>query len=155
MIILHPHVPTERPEQQAGCWAALELLRDRWDVHDIEIDPQEDAGYARALRERWRDGQDWLIVEHDVVVSAELVMQLESCHELLCSALYPGFPVPTIPPLWVTLGCTKITARARGACDPPGETHWRTLDGEMTAWLAHANRCSWHLHTTLRPRHDH
>lgn len=153
--IIHPHVPTHRPAEQAPCWEALAAAEEAgWPVEHVELSPADPLAYGAALAARWDGPGDWLIVEHDVAPSVELVAEMMACERLTCFAGYG----PAVESVAATLGCTRITERARrrtGAWPvPPGIT-WHVLDAWLTSGITSALglRELWHPHGPVAHYH--
>lgn len=102
-----------------------------------------------------------MVVEHDVEVSAALLISYRLCPEPLCTHAHhtdgtnhqwlahaERERIPTS--VAATLGATKITAAARKSCDvmvaiPPGMPY-QLLDRYLTTALSTALQMKWHLH---------
>lgn len=74
----------------------------RWSTVDVS---SSDHAYFDLLSELWSEWEDFVIVEHDVVVSEAALVSLEECPSDWCCCPYP-YGRGTI----VGLGCTKFTA---------------------------------------------
>jgi hypothetical protein len=154
--LLAPFVVGHRPDDQAPTLALLDRLEDAgWSVERIALDPADPLAYAKELKIRWHDRHDWLIVEHDVVPSLRLLRELALCPDLLCTQPYPGAGFPTVTPpggrpkvVSSSLGCVKISARARQVCGswPISLVPWHVLDTYVTGALAAAVPEGWHVH---------
>lgn len=104
--------------------------------------------YWRFLDELWHRGESFIIVEHDIVVTPEVISKLVRCPRPWCANPYlqlPGEPV-------TGLGCTKFSARLLRAVDPfdPGPTHviWQNVDYELCSRLRAAGYEN-HVHTPV------
>ena len=150
MYIIYPFCPGVREEDQEKSRAAVRALEAAgWEVDYIELPPGAPLAYWQALRDHWDDPVDWLVVEHDVAPSVDLVAEMAACPRLLCTRGY-GLPVPGEP--WaVMLGCTKFSARARqrAGWPLPEPVAWHLLDSYLTgAVVARLGLAEgWHQHT--------
>lgn len=95
----------------------------------------DDYAYGDALAEQWRAGEDFFVVEHDVVPPANALLQLE-----LCPAPYCAFPYAWSTCVGPALGCTRFrrelledyptameeALQVPSAYGKPG--HWRQID---------------------------
>lgn len=102
----------------------------------VRIDPRDDAAYWGVLAAAWaRTGEDLVIVEQDIGISAGVVPGFAACREPWC-----GHPYPIGASLLVCLGCTRFTSRLKAAepdlLEAVGRDHggglpakdWRRLD---------------------------
>ena len=150
MYIIYPFCPGVREEDQEKSRAAVRALEAAgWEVDYIELPPGAPLAYWQALRDHWDNPHDWLVVEHDVAPSVDLVTEMAACPRLLCTRGY-GLPVPGDP--WaVMLGCTKFSARARQRTGwpLPEPVAWHLLDSYLTgAVVARLGLAEgWHQHT--------
>ncbi len=102
-----------------------------------------DSAYWRLLDELWRCGEDFCIVEHDVVVNASTFDELDSCEEAWCS--FPHLYVCGGPAGYQGMGCVRFRAsvllKVPDAMERVAEKsdidhapkHWCTID----KWLQH------------------
>ena len=96
----------------------------------------EDA-YHELLRRCWRTGMDFLVVEHDIVVTDEAIQDLVDCPEPWCAQ-----PYMVAGEVQVALGCTRFrgefTQHWEGfweyVADEIG-THWAILDAALRTTL--------------------
>ena len=160
MIIVHPYLPGCREDEQAPTWAFLERAARTWRVHEVDLSWDPLYGYGASLRALWPCDLDWLIVEHDIEPQLSDVEAMERCPQLLCTAPYghSGHPPEDLTGRHVvctSLGCTRITARARRLCGdwpvPAGVTY-HMLDSYLTTALAQAVG-PWHPHPPVRHHH--
>jgi len=159
--------PVDRVETDlflAGLPAEFEVIR---------CETAQSLTYYEFLMERWRDSEDWLIVEHDIVPTVVQLLGLAICPEPFCTvpyllahgrpcigywrlegklaALYlqPG-------PEWALFsgfGCVKLGAQLRLAVkDPPPPHDWDGLDQEFSHWL-NALGYRWHVHPGMAVHH--
>lgn len=104
--------------------------------HDYTTVNVARTGYLAYWQARWKDGQTFINVEHDVVPWPGALEQLWECPKPWCAFGYaepvPGYPV---------LGCAKFSAEAIAAAPElpaPGyiRSHkWATTAEEATSWL--------------------
>lgn len=64
-----------------------------------------DRAYFDLLSELWADGESFIIVEHDNIVTPASIPELEACEHDWC-----GFPHPYANQLHYGLGCVKFSA---------------------------------------------
>jgi len=89
MRILYPYV-TSFPEAVAALPAGAERIHlAAWDVE----------AYWRLLREAWQSGEDFLIIEQDMVLPVGTVAGFEACPREWCGLpdAMPAAPAPTEP----------------------------------------------------------
>jgi hypothetical protein len=115
--------------------------------HDIErvaLGPNADA-YWRLMRDLWRSGDDFLIVEQDIVLPAGAVAEFDTCPRDWCAQ--PYF-------MWGTWGAWHGAVRYRGSLtaqfpslpDDVAKRDWQSLD---SAWINQLrlhgrNEAHWH-----------
>lgn len=66
--------------------------------------------YGRMIADLWREGEGFILFEHDIVPWAGAVMQLAACPEAWCTHAYPGTQA-----LFMSIGVTKISSGAIAA----------------------------------------
>lgn len=127
------------------------LVRDVsfWDVSG------SDTAYLEVLALHWAGGEDFVLVEHDVVPHLTALLELG-----LCSCAYCCFPYAWTTCVGPALGCTRFraellesvpdaveqVARIPTAYGPPG--HWRQLDVHlMRNVLRDTHGLQPHVHT--------
>jgi len=111
----------------------------------------EDDSYWRLLYDLWRTGEDFVVVEHDIVVRPSVFDEFEECENEWCVA-----PYPFVYRLCAGLGCTRFRAsllqRFPEIMDEvdrmehpefPGRRNWRTLDAAIRdlLWERDVDRC--------------
>lgn len=70
-----------------------------------------DLAYYEALTEIWGKGEDFAIIEHDVVIHDLVVEEFESCPEPWCVFGYDNMCHPECQEAWANqLGCTRFRA---------------------------------------------
>jgi len=62
--------------------------------------------YGRMLADLWREGEGFIMLEHDIIPPPGALIRLAMCSEPWCTHAYPG------PQLFMSIGVTKITADA-------------------------------------------
>ena len=67
-----------------------------------------DEAYFDLLSDLWRAGEDFAIVEHDVVIHDQVIPQFEQCGQPWCLNAYPRHDLPEFL-LMGNLGCTRFT----------------------------------------------
>lgn len=133
-----PHV-TIHPDTRA----ALDEHAPGWTGH--KLDPGDPGAYSRWMVDRWAASVGFTIVEHDIVIHAEVLPGFAACPRPWCTYPYPG---PARTTLTESLGCTRFRAElladapdaAREAATvadadliPPGD--WRRLDVRLATVL--------------------
>lgn len=118
---------------------ALDAAEMDWDGVDVS---DSDEAYWELLDDLWSYGQDFAIVEHDVVVNPGTLKSFEECPEMWCAAPYPYF-VGT----YTGLGCVRFRSEAMrtvpglfGEVASKSDTkhpskHWCALDSRIQAIL--------------------
>lgn len=71
------------------------------DYRDVTDDPER--AYGRIVAELWRAGTDFAVVEHDIVVRADVIEAFDECAELYCA-----FPYAWTTNVGPALGCTRF-----------------------------------------------
>lgn len=107
----------------------------------------DDYEYGRLLRELWRDGQSFLLCEHDMNPTREQLLSMLDCEHGYCSSPY-AWTTTVGPALGFTRFRDSFTATypdaAEIACRIPsnyGEPgHWKQLD----VWLMAAVLRDWY-----------
>ena len=134
MRVVYPHV-REFPEALAVLPIATEK---------VLLEPDPDA-YWRLLRDLWHSGDDFLIVEQDIVLPPRAVLEFEACPRDWCAQ--PYF-------MWGTWGAwhgavryrKSLTRRFPTLPDSIIKREWKSLD---SAWINHLrllgrNEAHWH-----------
>jgi hypothetical protein len=94
--------------------------------------------YRELLEEVWRDGESFLVVEHDIEIRGGLPEEMDACPEPLCAAPYvvgsdPNGFVET------SLGCTRFSAELIAAVPTAISglpiRDWRRIDCELSPRL--------------------
>lgn len=134
MRVVYPYV-REFPDALAALPPAVER---------VPLGPDTDA-YWRLMRDLWRSGDDFLVVEQDIVLPAGAVDVFETCKRDWCAQPYY---------MWDTWGAWHGAVRYRGSLtaslprlpDEVVKRDWQSLD---SAWLNHLrlagrNEAHWH-----------
>lgn len=79
-----------------------QALKD-WPGVEFRSTRDDDYAYGRLLRELWADGEDFLLVEHDVVPTPEHLARMAECPNPYCAAPYAWQQA-----VGVTLGFTRF-----------------------------------------------
>ena len=134
MRIIYPYA-----EHYPEAIAALPL-----DAEQVDVSADPEA-YWRLLRDLWRSGEDFLIVEHDMVLPDGALHTFDSCRREWCA--HPYFMYGT----WGTWhGVTRyrggLTRRLPNLPDEIRSRTWPSLD---SAWINHlrlagVNEAHWH-----------
>jgi hypothetical protein len=106
---------------------ALTAYAPQTEYVDTSADP---FAYWRLLKDLWGAGSDFLLVEQDIEIHAQVVPELEACPELWCA--FPYELAPDNRTLTASLGCTRFRAdlmhHQQMECIAPGFRHWNGLD---------------------------
>jgi hypothetical protein len=106
----------------------------------------DDQAYWRLLRDLWHAGDDFIVVEQDIVVWPGLLNEMSECTQDWCSSPYRMSDIET-----TALGCVKfgspLLTRTAGLLDGILEQHrsWQGLDGMLTGEL-HRRGYQEHVH---------
>lgn len=138
-----------------NCLASRALLMEGI-VHEEHV-CQGEFGYGRLIADTWRQGEGFILVEHDIVPWPGALRAMWDCGALWCGYPYPYFdgPVGSEERLFGShgCGCCKFsTVLVQGWPDLPTQwkwdTHsWRSLDGVIGNSIVDAYRDA--------PRHEH
>lgn len=111
--------------------ATIESLRGR-DFHALYTGPvSDDRAYARYFRDRWREGESFVTIEHDGVFPWRAVDELIACDSPLCFFQHANGLSDVL-----YLGLAKITAPVIAATAPL----WETADeNALPRWIVCAN----------------
>lgn len=74
-----------------------------WPGVEYHYTGQDDYAYGRLLRELWKDGESFLLIEHDVVPTLEHLARMVGCENVYCAAPYRWGQA-----VGVTLGFTRF-----------------------------------------------
>lgn len=68
--------------------------------------------YWRTLCEWWADGESFVVLEHDVICTPQIIEAFERCDHLWCANGYDDICHPACMEAWRnTLGCTRFDAQ--------------------------------------------
>lgn len=123
------------------------------DAERHRIEPTDRAGYWRLLAAVWRQGETFVVVEHDMEPRPDMLAEFDACPRPWCSAPYLGEPKPGRPRPLIThaLGCTRFRGEFMQR-DPDfiqgfDGRQWDRLDSELATRLMHAPFwCFVHVH---------
>lgn len=102
--------------------------------HDV-LFCEGEYGYGEHLTRLWKEGEGFVVVEHDVCPWMGAVWQLKECENDWCMYRYPKYGGA----LTRGLGCTKFSDRLVSTYPQLGvwsETSWRVLDGAVGGSIA-------------------
>lgn len=125
--------------------------------------------YSRLLATLWADGESFMVVEHDIELTARAYMEAVQCACMWATNPYrgagPSFDKAVM--LDRALGCTRFRAELLagfpeavnvanslddgGAVCPPG--HWKRLDCRLLGVLRQAGHVP-HVHSTVIHHHS-
>jgi hypothetical protein len=86
------------------------------------------TGYHMVLREAWRQGESFLVIEHDVAIHNGVVPQLEACPEPWCLFPYSGGHEMLVGGLGCTRFSGELTRRFPDLVDSLPSNEWWQLD---------------------------
>lgn len=147
MKVICPHVGAVSP----ATVRALDDTGYAWKAIDVSA---SDHAYTDLVWQLWREGETFVLVEHDIEVFPEALAELEACSEPWCAFRYDLDEWG----LYAGLGCVKFDDallhqhrrviddvwRMRSNEHPPG--YWEALDlrlAHVLAWNYGVNR---HVH---------
>jgi hypothetical protein len=140
--IVCPYTPAKL---QAATAAALDRL-DRLDRPVARVDVSgHHTAYAALLEGLWAAGEDFLIVEHDMVPTPAMVDQMESCQRWWCVNPYAANEWGTL--VVCGFGFTRFRAglmaaepdafaAAAAVGDRWSRRHWMGMDGRLVSVIA-------------------
>ena len=147
MKVVVPHAPRITAETVAA-------LKAFWPSYDPVNVGTDRLAYWRLLCQLWADGQDFILIEHDIVPTAEVFRQFRWCPSAWCTFGYYQHDAkgPTALLLTASLGCARfrpdlmverpdlmVRAGQRDMGSGPG--HWARLDQAVAAELAPLEPC--------------
>lgn len=131
------------PALSDDCPAALALRAEGLNPEVVIMG--DDLAYGRLLARLWRQGDGFVLVEHDIVPWPGAVSALSSCPEPYCGHRYQ-----IAGRLGGTLGCVRFSsALIAEHPDLPSRwagTHWSNLDIKLTSGLWDVGVREYHLH---------
>jgi hypothetical protein len=153
MLILHVY-SEKRLSEQVETWRALRRIRGLFDVLDCRV--QFEGDYDQAVLGAWGK-EDLIVLEQDIVPSAEMFAELAACKEPWCCFKYQIRYLPgQDPAYWVThgLGLTKFSVEAQKTARSDlwfhaGDWKWNNLDCRITGLLVKAGLAP-HVHGVVR-----
>jgi hypothetical protein len=124
--------------------------------HEVTFWPVDssDEAYWEMYDRLWSEGETFMVVEHDIVIHADVIPQFERCPEPYCAFSYPYLEIPGG---WYGLGCARFrdtvirafpeaiqnVASISNHAHPP--RHWCSLDAFI----------QWELRRLGTPLHQH
>ena len=132
-----PHVRVVMPFAIPYGEAIKALLHWAPDAEVISV-AYNDYAYWELFCRLWRDGQPFIIVEHDIVIRKDTIRSLADCEASWCAYVYhqaPGNPVSG-------LGCTKFVPSGALHYTPP-EPVWQNVDSVVTGAM---RKLGWEVH---------
>ena len=121
------------------------------DAEFIDVHASSTA-YWSLLSDLWALGQDFAVIEHDVVISPGTIAGFEACPEPWCGCRSVGGSMPF-------LQCTRFRRELTVAYPnllldiPPGRRHWDGLDMCFLPQLEELRGASVHQHEDTPTRH--
>jgi len=108
---------------------------------DLKETLDADFAYDRLIRNLWRQGDPFVLVEHDILPWPGAILQLWECEHPWC-----GFEYMVKGELRSYLGCVKFDPSRLGPCPLPTEPLvWTSLDLEIIRTLSERGHPG-HLH---------
>lgn len=106
-----------------------------------------DYGYGHLLADLWEAGEDFCIVEQDIVLPNDLAEALAVCEKHYCAHPYN---LRDGRGLGTALGCVRFTStlisRYPLVGTPWRATHWSVLDGAVDHAMREVIRVNLHVH---------
>lgn len=119
----------------------------------------DDQAYWRVLCEVWNNGEDLVIIEHDVVCRPDVIEAFDECLEPWCLNKYHDMCHDACSEAWRNaLGCTRFRARLQAAVPDAvlsieeRHRHWTVVCDGLGANLR-AARYTHHWHGTVHHHH--
>lgn len=149
----------EFPTQAVAAVTQLSMAAYTWNVGDT------DSAYFDLLARLWRARESFIIIEHDIIVTAAAIAGLIDCPMKWCTCPYPWYDS-----MLHGLGCTKFDHEimqdfpslfdniADIATDVHPAKHWCNIDDRINRYMGERRRNA-HRHDTpvehLRPYASH
>lgn len=122
------------------------------------VDVSREVGsYWQLLDRLWREGETFLVVEHDIEITPEVVEDAKACAERWCVWPYVGPGGKPTDVLEASLGCTRFSAQLLAEhpealsyeiAERDGIVPWRRLDVRVSDQLSR-----YHLAPHVHERH--
>lgn len=131
------------PAVERGSVAEQALICERV-PHEVHL-MTDDFAYGRMFAQLWAEGEDFAIVEHDIVPWPGALQGLCDCPRDYCGHYYQ-----ISGKLGGTLGCVKFGADLIESVGPldTSSVHWNRLDGVVAAAIEAATGADdFHIHT--------
>jgi hypothetical protein len=89
MIVMHPYSPEpSQAQRQEQTWAALARMEDSLPgTRFVHVPCGDDDAYEASLKRLWAQ-DDLVVVEHDIVPTAGMILSLTGCREDVCAQQY-------------------------------------------------------------------
>ena len=123
-----------------------------WEYSPLWVLMDDDEAYWRLLRSAWNQGQEFFVLEHDVIPPAGAFESMKNCPELWC-----GVPYMVAGEVQPSLGCTRFSERMVKDEHPHllnaignQERHWSVQDAYIKTVLK-AEGIFQHVHNELGP----
>ncbi|MHB1488254.1 MAG: hypothetical protein ACYCZM_11980 [Acidimicrobiales bacterium] len=144
-------VPYVRGMLRQETWLALKDCG--YDVEWASMDPNDDGHYAFLIEGLWQDGEDFCVVEQDVVPTQTMLEALEQCPYPWCSHCYADPDYPRTAMLGLARFCSELLDRRTEIgltvlrTDRTRTEHvgWRSLNETLVHHLE-AHDEPWHRH---------
>jgi hypothetical protein len=131
---------------EGGC--RFVKLRNRGEKPDPD---QYNPTYPELLADLWEQGEDVMMLEHDVVPYADSLAEIACCREPWCGFGYPGGG--SITKTGTNLGCTKLSSTLLavtaewGVSERQRQQRWDHCDARLNTWTTlHAPDVRPHRH---------
>jgi hypothetical protein len=88
----------------------------------------DDYAYWRLLRQEWNGEQDFVVIEHDIEITAEVLPSFSACDQPWCAYEYEQRYKSSVAVLKENLGCTRFSAELQRTVPFPRAAQWKFLD---------------------------
>ena len=121
------HVPGALRTETLRAAAKATIAHPELDWRFWEIKEEDELAYGRIITEHWTAGEDFAVVEPDIVIRDDVADGFLSCSEPYCA-----WPYSWLTDVGPALGCTRFrgefTRRYPDAMDRAHGVSWRQLD---------------------------
>lgn len=130
----------------------------------VKLPAGDPYAYAALVNRLWAEGDDLIIIEHDIEISPSVLIEFGRCPQVWCAHRYPLSANPATPadaPTTFGFGCVRFRGELMRAwpeavleaialelhpIHPPGS--WPIFDSQLSTWLSRPPRSvTPHRHT--------